>query len=84
MMHIPVLEGFSVWLQRRGVPLHSAMRAEYLNRNVTAEVANRLADNDNKSYRQQAATALMAAFDWTDTREGSTFWAELTEKLESS
>jgi len=82
-MYKAVLPGFSVWLQRRGVPLHSAMRAEYLNRNVNAKVANTLADDTTKTFSQQAATALKAAFDWTDTREGSTFWGELTVKLES-
>lgn len=83
-MYVAILPGFAVWLQRRGVPLHSALRAEYLNRNVTAEVANKLADNDKLTFAQQAATALKASFDWTDTREGATFWGELTVKLEKT
>jgi hypothetical protein len=72
---------FANWLQRRGVPIGAAHRAAYLNRNVTPKQAKELGEDNTLTYGQQAATALHAAFDYRDTREGRSYWQDLEEKL---
>lgn len=81
-MYAPTFNGFAAWLVRRGVRNTVAMRAEYLNRNVTVDMAAELAADSSMTYSQQAATALHVAFDYRDTREGREFWLSVERDLE--
>lgn len=82
-MHVAVYPDFPEWLRRRGVPVGAAHRASFLNRNVTAERAAVVESFHKLTFGQQAAHALKASFDWKDSREGDTYWAELVTKLEA-
>lgn len=85
-MYAPVFPGFAQWLQRRGVPVGASVRAEYLNRNVTAAdtVGFQLSLREGQTFGQQAAEALRLSFDWKDTREGEAYWSELHWKLKQT
>lgn len=78
-----IFPDFDKWLQRRGVPVRAALRAKYLNRNVTEKQAKELGADDSISYGKQAALALHAGFDYRDTSEGREYWLELERKLET-
>lgn len=83
-MHVAVYPGFPEWLRRRGVPMGAAHRASFLNRNITEDRAEKnIATMSKLTFGQQAAHALKASFDWRDSREGDTYWAELVTKLET-
>lgn len=83
-MYVTILPGLAVELQRRGVPIAPSLRAEYLNRNVTPanfKAVVKGLENTTTTYGQQAAAIIEGAFDFNDTREGPTYWAELCSKL---
>lgn len=83
-MYVPVLPGLAVELQRRGVPIAPALRAEYLNRNITPanfKASVKELEKTMTTYGQQAAALIESAFDFNDTREGPTYWKELCSKL---
>lgn len=83
-MYATVLPGLAVELQRRGVPVAAALRAEYLNRNLTPanfKAGVKELEKTTTTYGQQAAAMIEGAFDFNDTREGPTYWTELCSKL---
>lgn len=80
-MYVVHNHDLQTFLQRRGVPVHAAIRATYLNRNVGHKEAKTIAEDTSLTYSQQAAKVLQSAFDWTDTREGREYWADLFLKL---
>lgn len=79
-MHNPILPGFAPWLMARGVSSYVAQRVNYLNRNITSAELRQI-ERDTPVYSNQAAEAIIAAFDFNDTREGASAWHATVRSL---